>query len=709
MSIPVFEHKRIKLFVLLVLVWQAAVLSKVFYLKVFKSDYYLQRARGQKEDIIDVSAPRGRILDRTLQPLAVSVPYDSLYAYTPNVVDKARTATELARVLGMGRDEVLSKLGPNPKFRYIKRFITPEERDRVVALKLEGLGFIRESKRTYPNQTLAAHVIGAVSFASGREVGLEGVERYYDRELDGVAGRMFIMRDGMSNILTTSMIKPAVPGRDLVLTIDSEIQHIVQRELESAMKTNGAKSGMVVVMDPWDGRVLAMAAAPSFDPNSLKEADLARLRNTTIESYFEPGSTFKIVATSGAIQENIARPDEVIHCGNGSITLNGHTIRDHHAFGALSFPEILANSSDVGAIRLGMRLGNERMYGYIRKFGFGEKTGIDLPSEIPGFVANPRRWSGISIGAISMGQEVGVTALQVARAMGVIANGGYKVQPRIVDRVLDADGRLVQAAEGVRTTVISERNAAVIREALCSVVEKGTGKRAAIPGFRVAGKTGTAQKFDFERHCYSPTEFVASFVGFAPAEKPAFVMAVVFDAPRPYHGGEAAAPVFSAVGRQILIHMRIHPNQPITAPPAPAKKESRKAPPADLVDFKPPAAPTGPDGVAPASAQTVYFTEDTVAVPDFRGKSVRGALQDCVRSRLVLRPEGSGQAVAQKPAPGARVMAGTPCEVRFAVSPTAKPPAPAPASTPGAKAARSGKEKAVKPAPKKPGAVLARR
>ena len=666
------DHSRVKVFVLAMIVWQLAVLGRVFYLKVFKGEYYQQRAKSQKEDVVDVSAPRGRILDCNLEPLAMSIPYDSLYVYVPNVEDREKTATALSRVLSMGRSEVLERLSGNPKFRYIKRFITQEERDNVIALKLPGLGFIRETKRVYPNQSLAAHVIGAVSFSNGAEIGLEGIERQYDKALTGCGGRMFIMRDGMSNILTTNMIKPAIPGQDLVLTLDSEIQFIVQKELEAGMKTYHAKGGMVVVMDPHDGRVLAMASSPGFDPNKLKKDDLPNLRNQAIESYFEPGSTFKIVTTSGAIEERLTNTSEMIHCGNGSITINGHLIRDHHAFGALTLQEILANSSDVGCIKLGMRLGNEKMYCYIRKFGFGEKTGIDLPSEIPGFVANPKRWSGISIGAISMGQEVGVTALQVARAMSVVANGGYKVRPFVVDRVLDAEGRLIQASEPSRCLIMKPSNAAVIRDALCTVIEAGTGKKAAIPGFRVAGKTGTAQKFDRVHGCYSSTEFVASFVGFAPAENPAFVMAVVFDAPTPYHGGEAAAPVFSAIGKQILVRMRIKPTNPISnQPEAPALKEDKEKQQVDFVDFmtqdKP--AETGLPKAEPLDTKKVYYTVATVETPDLRGKSLRSAAAECGLVGLLLRASGSGVAVSQNPLPGTRVIVGSPCSVSFSPVP----------------------------------------
>ncbi len=696
------DHSRVKIFVLAMIVWQVAVLGRVFYLKVFKGEFYQQRAKSQKEDVVDVTAPRGRILDCNLEPLAVSIPYDSLYAYVPNVEDREKTATSLSRVLAMDRGEILEKLSGNPKFRYIKRFITPEERDNVIALKLQGLGFIRETKRVYPNQSLAAHVIGAVSFSNGVEIGLEGIERQYDKALTGAGGRMFIMRDGMSNILTTSMIKPAVPGQDLVLTLDSELQFIVQKELDAGMQAYHAKAGMVVVMDPHDGRVLAMASSPGFDPNKLKKEDMPNLRNQAIESYFEPGSTFKIVTTSGAIEEKVTNTTEMIHCGNGSISINGHLIRDHHAFGSLSLPEILANSSDVGCIKLGMRLGNERMYSYIRKFGFGEKTGIDLPSEIPGFVANPKRWSGISIGAISMGQEVGVTALQVARAMSVVANGGYKVRPFVVDRVLDDQGKLIQSSEPSRCLVLKPSNAAVIRDALCSVVEAGTGKKAAIPGFRVAGKTGTAQKFDRVRGCYSPTEFVASFVGFAPAENPAFVMAVIFDAPTPYHGGEAAAPVFSAIGKQILVRMRIKPTNPIPEhPEAPVLKEDKEKQQVDFVDFMTQTGPaeTGLPKAEPLDTKKVYYTVATVEAPDLRGKSLRSAAAECSSAGLLLRASGSGVAVSQNPLPGTRVVVGSPCCVSF--SPLAvvaakaeEKKAAAPAASPRNKAAvSSGKKK----------------
>lgn len=651
--------KRLMVFVAAVLLWQLGVLGRVFFLKVFRCDYYEQKAKAQKEEIIDVTAPRGRILDCRLEPLAVSLPFDSVYVYAPNVSRKEKTATALAAALKMGQADVLGRMTSNLKFRYIKRFIETEESDRIRELNLDGVGVVSESKRVYPNNSLASHLLGIVTFRDGRERGEEGVEKRYEDYLLGKPGRLLILRDGLSNVITTQQIEPAKPGQTVVLNLDSEIQYVVEKELSAAMKTNGAKSGMVVVMEPSSGRVLAMAVSPDFDPGKLDGASTSNLRNLSVERYFEPGSTFKIVATSGTLERDLASPEEVIYCNNGSIVIAGHVIRDHKPFGLLTFPQILANSSDVGAIKLGMRLGDEGMYGYVRAFGFGSRTGIDLPAELPGYVRDPSRWSKISIGAVSIGQEVGVTALQITRAMAVVAGGGLISRPLVVDRIVDDQGRVVFRQDPEQARVISEKTASIIRDALVEVVRQGTGKKAQVPGFNVGGKTGTAQKFDFQRRAYSETEFVASFVGFAPAENPMFVMSVVFDSPQPYHGGEAAAPVFSAIARQILLLRHITPTEAM--PQVVEKNRAVKEDPTSYVDFRGVIAQSPTVGKAveeePSSAVTIY-ADGAPVVPDFRGKSMKAMLRECERLGLVLEPSGSGIASEQSPRPGARIAPG---------------------------------------------------
>jgi cell division protein FtsI (penicillin-binding protein 3) len=422
---------------------------------------------------------------------------------------------------------------------------------------------------------------------------------------------------------------------------------------------------MVVIMDPRTGHILALANYPDFDPNSLKGTPLSSLRNLAVERYFEPGSTFKIVTASAALEEGLTAPEEIIYCGNGFISISGHIIRDHKPFQNLSFNEVIANSSDVGAIKLGLRLGEAMFHRYICAFGFGERTAIDLPAEEAGYIRKPSNWSGISIGAVSMGQEVGVTGVQMLRAMGAIANGGYLVRPMVVDRILDENGRLVQRFDPEKIRIISGRTAEILRNALVLTVGQGTARKAGVPGYAIAGKTGTAQKFDFETRSYSKTDFVASFIGFAPADRPQFVAAVVFDSPRPlYHGGDVSAPVFAEIARNIFLQKKIQPSTPT---PELAAGSPSIAPPAE-----PPAAAltlAGDSLLAMDSGQreTVMslIPEGSFTMPDFTGKSLRAVIKECARIGLVLQPSGSGVAVEQIPPAGALIKPASRCTVWF--------------------------------------------
>ncbi len=665
MSGQVPVKKRIMVFLAIVLLWQLVILGKVFYLKVFRSDFYEMQARAQRNDIVRVPATRGRILDCRLETLAASVPFDSVYVYTPEVEDKGRTARALAGALGLDAHQILMKMDGQLKFRYIKRFITPAESRQVKALNLAGVGLLAENRRIFPNGCLASHVLGAVTLANDSESGLEGIEKVYDRHLAGQPGELFIQKDGKSNVLTTSVLNPPQSGQTLVLNIDSRIQHIAERELRAGVEKYQAAAGMVVILEPRTGHILALANYPDFDPNSLKGTPLSNLRDLAVERYFEPGSTFKIVTASAALEEGLTTPDEIIYCGNGFISLSGHIIRDHKPFQNLSFNEVIANSSDVGAIKLGLRLGEVMFHRYICAFGFGERTAVDLPAEEPGYIRKPSSWSGISIGAVSMGQEVGVTGVQMARAMAAVANGGYLVRPMVVDRILDENGRLVQRFEPERIRIISGRTAEILRNALVMTVDKGTARKAGVPGYSIAGKTGTAQKFDFEARAYSKTDFVASFIGFAPADRPQFVAAVIFDSPRPlYHGGDVSAPVFAEIARNIFLLNKIQPSTPI---PELASSSPSPAPPATV-----PAAALTPAedsllAMDEGQRETVMslIPEGSFTMPDFTGKSLRAVLKECARMGLVLQPSGSGVAVEQIPPAGALIKPASRCTVWF--------------------------------------------
>lgn len=681
----VLVRKRIYFFLICVILWQLAVAGKVLYLKVFQAEHYRVLNRNQKVNILRVPATRGKILDCHLEPLAASVPFDSIYIYTPHIDHKDQTARILARTLQMDFQQIRMKMDGNLKFRFIKRFATQPEAAAVRAdvrkFNLKGIGFLAESRRVYPNGDLAAHALGTVSLQDGTEKGIEGIEKRYDRQLCGSPGDIFLQRDGRQKVLSTMELTPPQTGQTLILNIDSQVQLITQRELEAGRIRFNAVSGIAIVMEPGTGRIQALAVSPGYNPGDLSQTPAANLRNQAIERIFEPGSTFKIVAASGALEENLVSPDEIIYCGNGFITLSGHIIRDHKAFQNLSFGEIIANSSDVGAIKLGLRLGETNLYRYIRTFGFGARTEIDLPSEDRGMLSSPARWSGLSIGSISMGQEIGVTAVQILRAMAAIVNGGYLVRPLIANRILDEDGRLAEVIPADRVRILSPRTADVIREALCQVVDDGTGGRASIPGYRVGGKTGTAQKFDRERGCYSPNEFVASFIGFAPAEAPRFIVAVIYDSPHPfYHGGEVSAPVFREIARQVLLLKHIQPtavvpNQQLAAlhpaPPAPPAPEL--TPPVDSLLIQ--------EG-GPRETVISLIPEGSFTMPDFTGKSMRLVMKECASLRLILQPSGSGAAFYQEPPAGAMIKPESRCTVRFSSEPAPAPGRPVAAENP---------------------------
>ncbi|HLA38773.1 MAG TPA: penicillin-binding protein 2, partial [Candidatus Glassbacteria bacterium] len=397
--------------------------------------------------------------------------------------------------------------------------------------------------------------------------GLAGIELGYEEVLRGRPGQLLIERDARQRWLRRTG-RPPQPGQNLVLTLDENIQHIAERELAAAFQQSRALSGTVVVQDPHTGEILALANQPTFNPNRYAGADSEALRNLAVSAAYEPGSAFKVVTVAAALEEKLAGPQELIDCQMGSIVLAGRRIRDHKPFGILSVEQIIQNSSNVGAIQLALRLGNESFYQYVRSFGFGSPTGIELPGEAMGLTKPPERWSKISIGAMAMGQEIGVTPLQIAAMASIIANGGWWVRPRIVRS--DAAGRIAEPPLlADRRRIISPETAEMLQRMMTLVVEKGTGRQAKPQGYTAAGKTGTSQKIDPATRAYSRTDHVASFVGFAPAEAPVFTILVVLDSPRGrYHGGDASAPVFRKIAEQVLAYRNIPASRPGVPPVA---------------------------------------------------------------------------------------------------------------------------------------------
>lgn len=532
-------------------------LGRLLFIQFFRSNYLTSLAKKQHNQFVELEPRRGAIYDCNLKAQAFNLSMDSLFA-TPNTIkdrDKEIMIEKLMPILGASRAYLKDRLYRKKSFIWLARKLTPDKAEAVKSLKLKGLGFMKETKRIYPNSYLASHMIG---FSGMDNLGLEGIERDFDKYLKGTPGWAIFLRDARQKKLEIweKMVLP-VDGLDLVLTIDEVIQYIAERELDKAFKSFGAKGASIVVMDPHTGRILAMASRPTYDLNDYSSAGKNSMRNRSICDLFEPGSVFKIVTASAALEEKKVTEEDKIFCENGSYKVGGHILHDHRPHGVLTFRQVIEESSNIGTVKVAQLLGPEIVYRYLKAFGFGSKLGVDLSGEISGMIKQPSAWSKTSISAIPIGQEVGVTALQLASAISVIANGGQLMKPYVIDSVRDKDGRIIKQNKPVLIRkVISVDTAMRIKKILTGAVEEGTGKLAKVSGFSAAGKTGTAQKLE-PNGAYSHSKFIASFIGFAPAEDPLLAIVVTVDEPYPYYfGGVVAAPVFQKVAGDVIRYIK---------------------------------------------------------------------------------------------------------------------------------------------------------
>ncbi|RMF95055.1 MAG: penicillin-binding protein [Candidatus Schekmanbacteria bacterium] len=552
-------RRRIKtVFALICLVFLTVVIRD-FYLQTIKNEFLAEQASRQYRREIEIKARRGKIFDRNYYSLAVSVDCDSVFAVPSKVADIESTADILSRLLSLDKESVIKKLSQKREFVWIKRKISEEESVRLRRRNLRGIGFIKESKRFYPQECLASQLLG---FTGVDNEGLEGVEREFDEYIAGKSGIKVITEKDAKGGSPFIYEKPVTDGDNVVLTIDKNIQFIVQSELEKGVKFAEAKSGMAIVVDPANGDILAMANYPGFNPNKRNNYSPSTWRNRIVTDCFEPGSVFKIVFACAAIEKGIVMPDSEIDCSPGFIVVGGRKIRDSHPHNMLTFTEVLEKSSNVGSIKIAQLLGENELYKYIRKFGFGEKTGIQLQGEARGILRKPKDWSLVSIGAITIGQEIAVTPLQLAMAYSAIANGGLLLKPRIAKRIESWDGEIKKVFPPVTVRrVISERTAHILRGILKTVVsEEGTAHLARIEGFEVAGKTGTAQKA--ENGAYQPGKYYSSFIGIVPADAPRFVIAVILDEPKKNHyGGIVSAPIFREIAKRSLLYCGVKPHK----------------------------------------------------------------------------------------------------------------------------------------------------
>jgi cell division protein FtsI (penicillin-binding protein 3) len=571
-------RSRLGLLVAALALAHLVVIGRLADLQLVRAGDLRERAERQQQRSVRLEPIRGPIVDRNGNDLALSGDGFSVYADPSEIRNPAAAARSLARALDLREAELRERLSAPRYFVWVKRKVSDAEKAHVESLRIAGVGFLKESRRFYPKRALAAHVIGTVGLD---DEGQSGLEFAYDRQVRGEPGSATILKNGHGQGFHMRVDREPTGGASLVLTLDEVLQHLAERELENALQQSRARSGSVVLLDPASGAILALANAPTFDPNQPRRYSADSWRNRAVADAYEPGSTFKMFTAAAALEAGVSRPDEWIFCENGALRVARRVVRDHKPFGALTLTRVLEESSNVGIMKIGLRLSSQQLHDNARRFGFGERTGIELPGESRGLVRRPSQWSGLTQAMMSMGQEVGVTPLQLAAAAAVVANGGWLRRPYVVDRVIARDGRTLSATlpdPGRR--VISEDLAATLRRILEGVVVRGTGTKAAVPGYRAAGKTGTAQKIGPDGR-YSSRDFVASFVGWAPAHDPALLILVVIDSPRgAYHGGDVAAPVFSRIALPALSYLRVPPDAaPGTGAAARATLVALSAPP----------------------------------------------------------------------------------------------------------------------------------
>lgn len=669
---------RILLVIGSITLWGVVISVRLVHLQVFQHQAFVQLALEKQQITRSVLAPRGVIYDSHMDELATSITVSTVVAEPRRIQNLPKAVRSLSSVLELDPQELQARMAdPSRKmFLVVKRRIDPKTEAHVEALKLDGVYLVQESMRVYPNRNLASQTLGFVNMNGD---GGTGLEQEYDKELKGEQGQISFEVDARRKSFRGKVEKAPVQGHSLVLSLDRSIQHIAERELAAGVQETKAQAGVAIVLESDTGRILALANYPDFNSNSYNEYPVERLRNRAVSDLFEPGSTFKVVVATAALEAGLTRADELIDCQMGSIRIGGHIFHDHKPYGLLRFNEVLEHSSNVGAAKLGLRLGEQRLYEALRTFGFGAPTEVDLPAEGLGLVRDWHDWSGLSIGAISFGQEVGVTSLQILCAINAIANGGYRTRPSLVDRVIDQDGDLVRVKAAERTRIMSPDTAAVVRDAFEGVVLRGTGRKAALKGYRAAGKTGTAQKIVAGR--YSDSKYVASFIGFAPLPSPRITVLVQLDEPSGrIYGGDVSAPIFARISQQALLRLQVPPDQTLPFP-----QPDRKLTLASVEDYIPNATPLqAPGGSATGDPQArederiVRVSTGDVVVPDFRGMAKRQVLVRCLELGIRLQSNGSGFAVFQAPAAGTTIVGGGSCSVTFARVNAARTKAPSP-------------------------------
>ena len=631
--------------------WTAGIEARLVYLQVLQHADLMNRADRQQMRTVVPPAKRGDIFDRKGRLLAYSVDADTIAAVPTEVDDPADVAARVCAALDNctadRRGAFARNLARRAPFAYLARQVTPEEAKRVRALGLPGITLLKESRRYYPNSELAAHVVGYVGLDN---VGLGGIESAYDAQIRGKDGKVLIQTDAKRHAIFSRVERPATAGAGLELTIDQYLQFVAERELRVGVGENHAAAGTAIVMDPRTGEILALANWPTFNPNAFAQSDADARRNRAIQSLYEPGSTFKIVTASAALEQHVITPGAMVDTSPGSITFPGRKpIYDSHHYGTIDFTDVIVKSSNVGAIKVGLRLGPQRLGDYISRFGFGQTLGPDFRGETAGIVWDPAQLNDSALASVSMGYQVGVTPLQMVTAASVVANGGLRPQPRVV-RAFIRDGRRTEVPHKDVRQAISPETAAVMTTIMEQVVARGTARAAQIPGYTIAGKTGTAAKL-VNGH-YQKSDYNASFVGFIPSRKPALAILVVLDSPHGngYTGGAVSAPIFRRIAEAALTYLGIGPN----LNPAPPVLVARHDP--SRIDE------VGPRPVRTASVLSPDLEPARNGLmPDLHGLSAREALKALTRIGMTARMTGDGFVVEQNPGAGAVLVRGDAC------------------------------------------------
>ena len=635
---------RSRLFVGAVLfgVWTAGIQARLVFLQVVERGDLQARADRQHLRTLTAPAKRGEILDRNGHVLAYSVDADSVFADPSEIESPDKVAQLVCAALDecgpRERQEMAQNLRRDSQFVYLARKVSPDEALRVKALELKGVAFIKESRRYYPKKELASHVLGYVGLDN---TGLAGLESTYDTQIRGAEGKILVQTDARRHALNSRVDRPATAGVALELTIDQYLQHIAERELRIGVEENNAAGGSALIMDPTSGEILALANWPTFNPNAFGRSDDRGRRNRAIQDLYEPGSTFKVVTASAALEEGVINPTDLVDCAPGYITFPGRKpIYDFHRYGVLSFSDVIVKSSNVGAIKVGLRLGPERLGRYVSRFGFGQPIGPDFRGESSGIVWNPAKLDSSALASVSMGYQVAVTPLQMAAAVSSVANGGSLMEPRVV-RAFIKDGRRSTVAPRVLRKTVSTSTLAELLTMMEGVVERGTAKAAQIDGYTVAGKTGTASKL-VNGH-YSRSDYNASFVGFVPSRQPALTIIVVIDSPHHhgYTGGVVAAPIFKRIAEASLRQLGVPPSINALSPVLAARSDAGASPVAQRQRGM-------TEGVVTAAIAPVQ----PGIMPDLRGRSAREALRTLTRIGASARITGQGVVIEQTPPAG---------------------------------------------------------